>query len=311
MTHLFSHAIIKWFDLVALVILVGGFFYQRFILKPIHPFNVKERVDASHQVALLALGIMTLIDLIMRAMMASGLSIFALSPVIPSVLTRTYFGPVLAVRFGLILLAGIPRFLEKFRWLPIIGICLTTALLGHAGRQGILTLLVLVDTVHIAAISCWVGGLLVMRMDLPARLSQTDRQTDLLIDTIERFSTLAITAVSLLMITGIINSLFQLPSPISLTTTAYGNLLLFKWIGLIPMLLLGFISRYVILPGLYAEQSPATGNKNQVAIRLRSLIPGRLSLQKLFFYIITLEAALGIGVLTLTAVLTQLPLPHD
>jgi putative copper export protein len=91
---------------------------------------------------------------------------------------------------------------------------------------------------------------------------------------------------------------------------AFGNLLLLKWGVLLPMLLLGFINRYAVLPGLYRQKGIDVGSgiKGQIARRLQSMAPGvPPDLQKTFFPLITIEAVLGIGILLLTAILTQLP----
>ena len=337
MSHLLIHILIKWIDLLALTPLIGIFVCKIFI-----PSSLKEPRDFRGvdmiSLSILILGMTTLAELIARAMMISGRPFSALQMVLPSVITRTYFGPVLAVRFSLVILLGlllIPQKYDKGKRMPegilLLALCFTTSLLGHAGSQGTFTIRVFIDTVHLIAISCWIGGLLFLILSLPKQLVDESNKTVLLADAIARFSTIATTSVGILIATGVVNSFFQIDSMGRILTTAYGKVLVLKWGFLLPMLLLGFINKYIVLPKFqeqgkgkkasdmnetfYEGEAPSAlpmEGATRAPVMIESILKwARVTntpsdLTNLFFRLIRTEAVLGVVILLLTACLTQL-----
>ncbi|HLB12161.1 MAG TPA: CopD family protein, partial [Dehalococcoidia bacterium] len=197
---------------------------------------------------------------------------------------------------------------------------LTFSLSSHGAAQaGGWALPVLSDWVHFLAAAAWIGGLvhlgrLLLRSrdyvygrggpvgrpqarskphskgkgkgDSKARRRTGERETSLLVALLLPFSTLAIVAVSILLLTGLYNSWLELNTLESLWTTAYGTTLLVK-LGLsIPALLLGGVNFW----RLSRISSPAS---QQAAMPRQGAI--------------LLEAVVGMALLLAVAVLVALP----
>jgi copper transport protein len=122
---------------------------------------------------------------------------------------------------------------------------------GHAGTGDDRTLNVGIDLVHNLATAAWIGGLVglaVLVAPAVAALGDDDR-TRLGAAVVVRFSTLALTAVALLVVTGVYRALAEV-SLGELTGTAYGRALLVK-LGLFGVMLVGgAYNRFVIHPRL-------------------------------------------------------------
>ncbi|MBI3359355.1 MAG: CopD family protein [Nitrospirae bacterium] len=318
MTHSLIHILIKWLDLLALTPLVGIFICNLFMPSPSSPKQLyPSQGTLPIRLSILILGMTTLAELIVRAMMMSGRPFFALHLVIPSVITRTYFGPVLALRFSLVVLLGFILMTQKEsavkKWIDgmlLAALCLTTSLLGHAGGQGTFTMHVLIDTLHLIAISAWIGGLFFLIFNLPKQLASEGDKTLFLTDAIARFSTIATTSVGILIVTGIGNSFFQINSPGLLLHTAYGKVLLLKWGFLLPMLLLGFTNKYIVLPKFQEHCKRKKANRLiDTILKYARVSNTPFDLSNLFFRLIKTEAVLGVAILLLTACLTQLSPP--
>ncbi|MET8023759.1 copper resistance CopC/CopD family protein [Streptomyces avermitilis] len=164
----------------------------------------------------------------------------------PSVLAETVTsrpGVVLLVR--LVLLAGAAFFPVRAggRWWAAGGGLLTVALAGtwaaaeHASA-GIQVPVAMVSAVlHLLAVAAWLGG-------LAALLTALYRAPeDLPASAVTRFSRLALTAVTVLVITGVYQSWRGLGSLDALTTTSYGRLLVAKLIAVLLLLAAGAYSR--------------------------------------------------------------------
>jgi len=133
----------------------------------------------------------------------------------------------------------------------------TVSLAGHAGTGSVVPLALVLDVVHLAAISTWLGGLVllvavVVRVrdgDAPAGSGQGavgDGQAgDRL--AVERvvagFSTVAFAAVVAIVITGALQGWRQLGSVGAITDTTYGRLLVVKVLLVAAMLVAAAFSR--------------------------------------------------------------------
>ena len=125
----------------------------------------------------------------------------------------------------------------------------------------------------------------------------------------------AVTSVGVLIATGLYNTYVHVHSPTLLIGTSYGRILIVKWSLLIPMLALGALSRYGILPLLQAHAGKSTRGflTRRVTGWIKSILnnPTPLELERWFFRLIMIEAILGLGVLACSAWMTQLPPPHQ
>jgi putative copper export protein len=122
---------------------------------------------------------------------------------------------------------------------------------GHASTGGDRTLNVAIDLLHSVATAAWIGGLLglaVLVSPAIARLGADDR-TRLAAAVVVRFSALALTAVAVLVVTGVYRALAEIPLD-DLLDTGYGRALLVK-LGLFAVLLVGgAYNRMVVHPRL-------------------------------------------------------------
>lgn len=122
---------------------------------------------------------------------------------------------------------------------------------GHASTGGDRTLNIGIDLLHNVATAAWIGGLLglaVLVSPAVAALGADDR-TRLAAAVVVRFSALALTAVAVLVVTGVYRALAEV-SPGDLLDTGYGRALLVK-LGLFAVLLVGgAYNRMVVHPRL-------------------------------------------------------------
>lgn len=212
--------------------------------------------------------------------------------------TQTEFGPVVAVRLVLLVLgviaAALPlRNIVMFIVQLHVGalLLIDQALLGHAAEGGELT--VLIYSVHVLAASAWVGGLAPLLFSLyDLRKSRPDDARKRSVAVLQRFSTMALVSVGLIVVSGIANAGFRSNfAPGQVTWGAYGSALSLK-LGLVAaMLALAAFNRFIALPRLRA----ATGGAEQVS---------RLRLSVLF------ELVLGAVVIGAAALLGVTPPPQ-
>jgi len=329
--HFFIHVLVRWLEFVALVVLVGGLVYWNFVAsvvrRKVPGFNPPS-FDRWNLTAALMLGAAALVDMVFRSLMISGRPLGQLGSVLPTVLLKTHFGRVwigllslIVLLSGFLLLHRMKKggsFLERL--IPLaasLGICLTLSLAGHAADLGNFRLTVLTDWIHLAAISSWVGGLFALRLHFSKVLAPLEEKTRIrsLRTGIEQFTKVAVTSVVALTVGGLYNTYVHVHSPALLAGTSYGKILVVKWLMVLPMLGLGGLSRYGILPML--QYLDGTTRKGFLARWAASVIkawvptPGPKNLEKLFFRLITIEALLGLGVLACSAWITQLAPPHE
>jgi copper transport protein len=122
---------------------------------------------------------------------------------------------------------------------------------GHAATGGDATANVVIDLIHEVATAAWLGGLVGLAvLAIPAAwaLAEPDR-VRLAAAVVVRFSALALTAVALLVVTGVYRALAEV-SVSDLVDTGYGRALLVK-LGLFAVLLVGgAYNRMVVHPRL-------------------------------------------------------------
>lgn len=330
--HMFLHIWVRWLDFVVLVTVLGGLSYRYFVWAPsIRARGVDDRQGGGRipLVTMLAVLLVTsLTDLVLRALMMSGKPVSDLVSVLPTVLTKTHFGLIWIWRVALILFLGSIRVIGERRssvatglkYLSLGGamaLGLTTSLSGHAADQGSGSWTVVGDWIHVMAVSGWVGGLFALRVDLPRSLSRIreSERRGLLATAIRSFSTVAMTCVGAMFLSGAYNTWVHVHSPSLLVGTDYGKILILKWVLLIPMIVLGGVSRFYILPRLEAQAGSV--RLGFPARAMRSIIetvwkrPDDSKLEELFFRLILIEAVLGLGVLGCSAWITQLAPPHE
>ena len=153
-----------------------------------------------------------------------------------TVLLETEFGRVWQIRLGLIAVAfalalGLAR--DEARrarmfilWLLSVVLLVSLAWISHAAAVRVQPLGLLGDAVHLCAAGLWIGGLTPLAIFLAhVPVFSSDKKVVLVL---ERFSTLSLCCVSVLIVSGISNSWLLVGSIHALFTTPYGRLLLVK-----------------------------------------------------------------------------------
>jgi len=149
------------------------------------------------------------------------------------------------------------------------------------------------DWLHLTAAAFWLGGVAYLALVL-VPLALRHRLIGALGAAVERFSPLAVAAVAMVGLTGLMQSANFLSGYEDLTGTAYGQALLAKSGGFVVLIMLGAFHQFVIGPRLRLWRARAA-QAEDAARRFR------ISL--------AIEAFLGLGVLSAAAAMTVLPLP--
>jgi putative copper resistance protein D len=172
------------------------------------------------------------------------------------VLFETKFGHVWQLRLGLIVLAFALVALSLGQvqtrhalimavFLISIVLLVSLAWISHAAAARVQPLGLLGDALHLCAASVWIGGLLPLAIFLArARASLSLGEQDLLV--LRRFSTLSLSCVGVLIVSGISNSWLLVGSIRALFTTRYGWLLLAKLAAFGILVGLGARNRFAI-----------------------------------------------------------------
>ena len=172
------------------------------------------------------------------------------------VLFETKFGRVWQLRLGLIAVAfalvalGLAQVRARHEVVMImflisIVLLVSLAWISHAAAARVQPLGLLGDAVHLCAASVWIGGLLPLAIFL-TRTHSSLSLGERVLPVLRRFSTLSLTCVGVLIVSGISNSWFLVGSIHALFTTRYGWLLLAKLAAFGVLIGLGARNRIVI-----------------------------------------------------------------
>ena len=172
------------------------------------------------------------------------------------VLFETRFGLVWCARFGLALVLA----LSLFRAVPK-GVQLATAALllclpalaSHAGATPGLSgdIHLASDMLHLLTAGTWLGGLPAFVLLLwQAQRTAEPAWAAFAVRATQRFSTVAILSVSVLLASGLVNSWNLLSGPRDLLTTDYGRLIALKAALFASMLAIAAVNRFYLTPRL-------------------------------------------------------------
>lgn len=206
--------------------------------------------------ALLFLAIATLVILASRSLEMSGMPLTQLGHLLWPVITQTRFGALWLVRASALLAMGImwgflrpsPRTDRAMLGLIAV-IALVRAATGHAGDQGPSWTL-LVNAIHLLAISVWAGSLLILSIAVFPRLG---RSADLspIAASFERLSRVSGWALMAILASGVFLANRALGSWSALWHTDYGRILSAKLFVFAAMAAIGAHNRYVKRPRLW------------------------------------------------------------
>lgn len=329
--HGVLHAGVRWLDFIGFTTLIGALAFRWLIVRPSllsrQEFDSFDRSCWSVVAGSIAFVALTSVgDLVLRTMMMSGGSVADLGSALPVVLRQTHYGAVWTARVSLIGLLGIGSLLMRPgaparawpRAASFVGatlIALTTSLSGHAADWGDVTLPVLIDWLHLLAVSTWIGGLFTLGFVLHHSLSSPGKAepTQRLASIVARFSRMAACCVAVFLPAGLYNAWLQVTSLSPLVSTSYGWTLLAKLslVGLV--LMIAGVNRYYFVPLL---GSP-TGPPNRLIFRTIARFVGGPPMEmkgrddrrirRQFFRLVRLEWIIVVAALACTALLTQLP----
>jgi len=176
------------------------------------------------------------------------------------------------------------------RWLLVlIGVCAaylaaTPALSGHASIQSPTVIFFPSDVLHVLAASVWVGGIACLLFALPSATKQLagPNRSRLLLATLIRFSPVALTAVIVIAITGVVQAYIDVRTLNALFHSTYGTLIIVKIILLLSLIGLGWVNRERVIPAFKriagAEQPPG-----QTGLLARRTMRGELALMLCVF----------------------------
>lgn len=155
---------------------------------------------------------------------------------------------------GTALDAGPSRAQALVLFAAIAALAMTAPLAGHAASHSPRGLLAGSDTVHVLCMCAWLGGLMMLVLALPiaARALVPEDRTPLMAKVVGRFSRMAMIVVTLLLLTGIVNSVVLVGSFDAFIETAYGRLVLAKIALFGALMSLGAFNQRRMLPQLRA-----------------------------------------------------------
>ncbi|HEY1833175.1 MAG TPA: CopD family protein [Solirubrobacteraceae bacterium] len=129
---------------------------------------------------------------------------------------------------------------------------ITPALAGHASVESPVGVFFPSDVLHVLSGSVWVGGITCLLLALPSATRQLDppERSRLLLATLARFSPIALGAVVVIAVTGVVQAYIDVRSFHGLFHTTYGALIIAKTALLALLIGLGWVNRERVIPGL-------------------------------------------------------------
>lgn len=198
-------------------------------------------------------------------------------------------------------------------------VAVTPALAGHASSGEHILAAQVTDTVHVLAMSAWLGGLVLLCVAFLPGTDAGDAERPL-----TRFSRVALTCVALLVITGVFQSWRQVGSIAGLRDTDYGKLLVLKVVLVGVLVIVAVVSREIVYR-LYGplpddnedpEEETVEPVVSGAAVDLSDdpraaeprdvLVDESRELQRLR-WTVTIEILLAVAVLAVTAALVNTP----
>jgi copper transport protein len=151
-------------------------------------------------------------------------------------------------------LPGTPRVLALLPAVPLAFLVALPALSGHGATQHPVAVLLPANVLHVSAMAVWVGGLAALLAAVPAatRALEPAERTPLLGAVLVRFSTIALVAVIVLLVSGLAQSLVEVRHLDLVLSTAFGRAVLIKLLLVVGLIGLGAVNRRRTIPRLLA-----------------------------------------------------------
>ena len=327
-------SIVRWLQYLAMMSLVGGFTFRLLVLGPalradgggsvIVARKSNALVLSQRRILLLSwlsavlLILTTLIALVQQASAVFDKTVAeSLSPsILGQVLTKTGYGRAwflqIATAFVLVIILFLlgrslkqaPAKEDRTLWWTglIVGVVLLVApsWTGHAAAAiKDWRLAVVTDWLHLVAGAFWVGGLFHLAFTARPVLQAFDKtkRTGTLHQIVRLFTRVAIPTVVILVLAGLYNSWVHVESFGALWSTAYGRTLLLKLVLVVLMLLLGGLNNFH-----FGKKAARLSESEEGEITAKE----HSNLEQGFSRSVIVEAALGVAVLLVTAILVFL-----
>jgi copper transport protein len=328
----------RWFLFAGLLVLTGVFgFFAAAWLRPKKSFAQRPpdveaafagRMNRVLRIAWRTAFLATLVSIPLQASVAAGVGLGEISGGTVADVFSTKFGRISLLRLGLLVALALawPLVRRALRLVPtaptrepvpasvgaaavarrplwplLVGIPVAAALLltiglaGHAGTLPPVALNLGADLVHLLGVAVWLGGLLglvILAFPATRRMEETER-VSLMAPVVSRFSDMAMVAVAVIVASGVLRGYLEIRSIEDLTGTSYGLTLLVKLAAFLPLLGLGAINNRWTKPRI--ERAAAAGAPSPQLSTLKRLV--------------TVEIALGVVILGITAALVALAPP--
>ena len=299
-------AVTRWAELVALLGALGALGF-RFgvagrLVRGADPALARETLDGVRRVALGALLLLFLAmvsRLSAESVALQGADRAYSASAIRSLLVGTAWGHgwligVAGVFVAAVGLALAGRGMAGAWTIAAIGgvlLCVAPALTGHAVAGRLPVLGVAADAMHVASAGAWMGSLLMLALvALPhvARGNAGESRAGRTKAVIMAFSPMALAAATGLVVTGVGSAWLRLGALSALWESHYGRVLIWKLVAVAVVLALGAFNWKVRTPALVDDAS--VGKIRRSA---------------------TMELAMALVVIAITAVLVGTPLPQD
>jgi putative copper resistance protein D len=222
--------------------------------------------------------------------------------ILPAFLTKTKYGRFTILRTVFLCVIILGSFIAVFKdqkWSNLSGVVFSLLLLvviamsGHQGAKGYANLPFFLDTLHLIAVSLWIGGVIFFRFFVSAFVKGPFVEFwRNLTSLTNRFSQMATGCVFIAIITGGLLSYFNVKGLSVFIHTDYGMVLIIKILLVSIIAILGGMNKFFVIPSInnIGKEERADG-----IVHVRRLLN-----------LVTVEASLGFVVLLLTSLLTHL-----
>ncbi|MBX3005721.1 MAG: copper resistance protein CopC/CopD [Anaerolineales bacterium] len=258
---------VRWLNFVGLALAYGGVVFWLLVVQPLaaslgQPLvagvarSIRRSTLAGSGLLLLA----TLGLLAVQALNIAGADLWVtLAGISSGYIGRLWWArSALALASGVLAWRALPAAAPR-TWRLLAGLgglaVLTVSLTAHAAAlRPLAPLAIVADWLHVAATVSWLGGLLPL-LDAVVRSRQASRARMAVL--VPRFSRLAIAAVVLLALTGLLSYWLHIGQLWLLPTTSYGRALIAKTVLFAGLLGLGAINLRILTPRLRKHAAPA------------------------------------------------------
>lgn len=218
-------------------------------------------------------------------------------PEVLAVLASTHYGHAwIGGAVALLAIAATSALRHRFalgaRLLAIGVFFYTRSMVSHAVGDGLVSLAVVLDWLHLVFISVWVGEVVVAGLVTLARVGQASahEQADMA-RYVRALSTTATFALGAIVVSGLFNAWRGLGGIGNLAGTAYGTALVVKLAFVAGAALLGGFSRFFVMPGVLAT--------------LRGGAHGPRRPERHFVFILRIETLALLGAVAAAAILSS------